>query len=109
MPGTRPGMTKLSRHPELAAARRRWNADAIIRVLVKLVAQRADRDAENVCGVRPVTEAVLQGLEDEFALNIGHRPADKSRMLRALMFAVLASYQARLRCERLVVVVPLVH
>ena len=51
--------------------------NAVARVFVELVAQRADRDAEDVGGVRAVAEAVLQRLQDQIALDVRDRAADQ--------------------------------
>src|SRR6516162_7029837 len=59
-----------------AGARRR-NRYAAIGIFIQLVAQRADGDAEDVGGVRPVAEAMLQGLEDQVALHVGARASDQ--------------------------------
>ena len=41
-------------------------------VFVELVAQRPDRDAEDARGVGAVAQAMVQGVEDEVALDLGH-------------------------------------
>ena len=64
--------------PSLHVARRR-DGDAFLAVLLQLVAQRADRDAEDVGGVGAVAEAVLQRVEDQVALDIGDGAADRPR------------------------------
>ena len=51
---------------------------AFLPVLLQLVAQGADRDAEDVGGVGAVAEAMLQGLEDQVALDIGDGAADEA-------------------------------
>jgi hypothetical protein len=58
---------------------RRRDLDTLIGIAVQLVAQRPDRDAKDGRRVRPVAAAVLQGLENEFALNIRDRPSDEKR------------------------------
>src|SRR6202023_3705050 len=69
-------LVALSRPTHLAAVRRR-DGDAGRRIFVELVAQGADRDAEDVGGMRAVAEAVLERLEDEVALDVGDRAADE--------------------------------
>src|SRR5436305_9198280 len=61
-------------HPDMAC---RCDLHALIGISVQLVAQRADRDAEDVRRVRTVAAAVLQGLENQFALDIRDRPSDE--------------------------------
>jgi hypothetical protein len=51
--------------------------------LLELVAQRADRDAEDVVGVGAVAEAMMQGAEDEVALNIGDGAPDHAGLADA--------------------------
>jgi len=60
----------------LAAAGRR-DRRAVGGILVELVAQAADRDAEDVRGVGAVTEAVLKRLEDEVTLDFGDGASDQ--------------------------------
>src|SRR5579859_947449 len=55
----------------------RRHGEAFIEILAQLVAQGADRDAENVGGMGPVAEAVLQGVDDQIALDVGHGAADQ--------------------------------
>src|SRR5215510_7625240 len=57
---------------------RRGNCQSVGSVFVELVAQRADRDAEDVGRMGAVAEAVLERLEDEVALDIGDGAADES-------------------------------
>src|SRR3977135_1905318 len=66
----------LPRQPRLAGPRRR-HRHAVPGILVELVAQRADRDAENVGGAGAVAEAVLERLENEIALDVGDGAADQ--------------------------------
>src|SRR5262249_26317400 len=49
----------------------RGHADAVGRIDRELVAQRADRDAQNICGMGTVAEAVLERLQDEVAFDLG--------------------------------------
>ncbi len=65
-----------ARQPRLPAAGRR-NRHALVRIFVELVAQRPDRDAEDVGGVGAVAEAVLERLDDEVALDIGDGASDQ--------------------------------
>ena len=51
---------------------------AFVGVLVELVAQRADRDAEDVGGVGAVAEHVVEGIEDQVALDVGDGAADEA-------------------------------
>src|SRR5579871_5759739 len=51
--------------------------DAVIGVFVELVAQGADRNAENIGGVGAVPEAMLEGLQDEVALHVRNGAADE--------------------------------
>src|SRR3984893_11935593 len=60
-----------SRHAAyLAAARRRYR-HAVGGIFVELVAQGADRDAQDVGRVGAVAEAVLECFEDQVALDVG--------------------------------------
>src|SRR3954453_8925077 len=47
-------------------------------VFVQLVAQSADRNAQDVGGVGPIAQAMLQGLQNEIALHVGHGASDQS-------------------------------
>ena len=49
---------------------------------LQLVAQGADRDAEDVGGVGAVAEAMVQRLDDQVALHLGHRAADQAARAR---------------------------
>src|SRR5882757_6565266 len=60
----------------------RRHRDAFLAVLLQLVAQRADRDAEDGRGVGAVAEAVLQRVDDEVALDLGDGAADLARAAR---------------------------
>ena len=55
----------------------RWDRRAVGCIFVELVAQRPDRDAENVGGMRAVAEAMPQRLKDQVSLDFGHRTADE--------------------------------
>src|SRR5262245_48693247 len=66
----------LRRAAHLAVPRRR-NRHAIVGIFVELVAQRTDRDAEDVGGMRAVAEAVFERLEDQIALDVGDGAADQ--------------------------------
>lgn len=55
--------------------RRNWRAVGC--VLVELVAQRADRDAENIGRVRAVAVAMLECLQDQIALDFSDCTADQ--------------------------------
>src|SRR6266851_5405757 len=75
---------------------RRWDGNAFLAIELQLVAQRADRDAENGRGMGAIAEAMLQRLDDEVAKHIGDGAADqRAARLRAhaLCFAVLAGRQ----------------
>src|SRR5690606_27448622 len=72
--------------PDFAGA---WHEGALVRVLVELVTQGADRDAEDVRGVGAVAEDVVERFEDEVALDIGdgapnHRAGNGFGDLRGL-------------------------
>src|SRR5437588_686947 len=55
------GEAELPRQPEIApAVGRRRDRHAVAGIFVELVAQGADRDAEDIGGMRPVAEAVFQ-------------------------------------------------
>src|SRR5215813_11831599 len=69
-------LSSLSRPAHLAAVRR-GNRDAGGGIFVELVAQRADRDAEDVGRVGAVAETVLERLQDQLALNVGDGAADQ--------------------------------
>jgi hypothetical protein len=62
--------TKALRCPAHLAAAGRRNGRAVMGVFVELVAQRADRDAEDIGGMGAVAEAVLERLQDEVALDL---------------------------------------
>src|SRR5579871_3414288 len=64
-------------HPLIFAGARRRDRHAAVGIFVQLVAQRADGDAEDVGGVRPVAEAMLQRLKDQVALHIRNRAPDQ--------------------------------
>src|SRR3984893_3616680 len=66
-----------SRHAAYLAAARRWYRHAVGGIFVELVAQGADRDAEDVGRVGAVAEAVLERLQDEVAFHVGDRAADQ--------------------------------
>src|SRR3954451_15441619 len=61
-------------HPGLA---RLGHGGAGRRVLAELVAQRADRDAEDLRGVRAVAEAVVERNEDEVLLDLRDGASDE--------------------------------
>src|SRR3954454_17128025 len=65
---------KLSRTAQFAAAGRR-DRRAVSRVFVELVAQRPDRDAEDIGGMGAVAEAVLERLQNQVALDVGDSAA----------------------------------
>src|SRR5690606_34085604 len=53
------------------------NMYPVVGVKFQLVAQRADRDPEDVSGMRPVAKAVIERVEDEILFNIRHFSSDK--------------------------------
>jgi hypothetical protein len=53
--------------------------DPGVAVLLELVPQRPDRDAEDGRGVGAVAERVLQGVDDQVALDLGEAAADGRR------------------------------
>ena len=55
----------------------RGDRDAAVGIFVQLVAQRADRDAEDVGSVGPIAEAMLERLQDQVAFDIGDGAADQ--------------------------------
>ena len=55
--------------------RRNWRT--VGSIFIELVAQRTDRDAENVCGMGTVAKAVLERLKDQVALDFGHCAANQ--------------------------------
>src|SRR4051812_31239511 len=61
-------------HPGLARLR---HGSACRGVLAELVAQRADRDAEDLRGVRAVAEAVVERIEDEVLLDLRDGASDE--------------------------------
>ena len=69
---------KLPRHPHVAAMWQR-HGDTVAGIFIQLVAQSADRDAENVGRMGAVAEAVFQRLQDEIAFHIGYGAADALR------------------------------
>ncbi len=68
----------LTRRPRGRRSDGAGNGDAFVRILLELVAQCTDGDAEDVGGVRPVAEAMAQRVDDEIALDIGDGPRDKT-------------------------------
>src|SRR5260370_18999962 len=46
-------------------------------IFVQLVAERAERDAEDIGGVGPIAEAMLERFKDEIALYVGYRTSDQ--------------------------------
>jgi len=56
---------------------RRRNWRTVGSIFIELVAQRTDRDAENVCGMGTVAKAVLERLKDQAALDFGHCAANQ--------------------------------
>src|SRR5262245_42167462 len=62
---------------EFGAAMRRWDWRSVGGVLIELVAQSPDRNAENVCRMRAVAQAVPQGLKNQISFDLGHRPANQ--------------------------------
>src|SRR6185295_6784504 len=67
--GVRPSLCPSIRRAGFAAGE--GDADAFVAVLLEFVAQGADRDAEDVGGVGAVAEAVIEGLQDQIALDVG--------------------------------------
>src|SRR5215475_11671461 len=63
------------RRAVIVACAGRRDRDATVGIFVELVAQRADRDAEDVGGMGSIAEAMLQRLQDQVALDVGHRAA----------------------------------
>ena len=61
------------------ALRRRAPATPASRVFLQLVAQGADRDAEDVGRVGAVAEAVAQGVDDQLLLDLGDGRPTKAR------------------------------
>src|SRR5579863_2515397 len=61
----------------LATAGRRYR-QAVGGIFIKFVAQRADRDTQHIGGMGAIAEAMLERLQDEVALDLGHSAADKS-------------------------------
>src|SRR5215212_2660290 len=61
-------------HPDLAGLR---HGGAGRGVFAELVAQRADRDAEDLRGMRAVAEAVVERIEDEVLLDLGDGASDE--------------------------------
>src|SRR5579883_21578 len=72
---------RLQRDPLQLVGRR--HGEAVLAVLLQLVAQRADGDAEDGRRMRAVAEAMLQGLEYEIALDGGDGAADERARARA--------------------------
>lgn len=54
---------------------RHRSVDALDGVVLQLVAQRADRGAENICRIGPVSEAMAERFEDDIALHVGNGPS----------------------------------
>src|SRR6202795_4763910 len=62
---------------EIAGAGGRDRQSAV-GVFVQLVAQRADRDAEDIGGMGAIAEAMLQRLQDQIAFYVGDCTSDQS-------------------------------
>src|SRR6185312_16771090 len=62
---------------ERLSAMRRRNWGPIGGIFVELVAQRTDRDAENIGCVRAIAEAVLERLQDQIPFDFGHGSPDQ--------------------------------
>jgi hypothetical protein len=72
--------SSLMRRAYVVAAGRR-NRNAFGHILVELVAQRADRDAENASGVRPVAKTLPHCRQDQLALDISDGVPDQGTYL----------------------------
>jgi hypothetical protein len=63
---------------------------AFVGILLQLVAQRADRDAEDVGGMRAVAEAVVERVEDQSLLDLGDGAADQRALMASAVWAARA-------------------
>jgi len=61
----------------MVAGAGRRDRQAAVGIFVELVAQRADRDAQDIGGVGAIAQAMFQRLQDQIALDVGHRAADQ--------------------------------
>src|SRR5271155_5400824 len=55
-----------------------WHLQARIAIFAQLVAQRADRNAEDVGGVRAVAQTMIERIQNEIALDIGDRTSNEA-------------------------------
>src|SRR5262249_7246592 len=72
-----------SRRPAFAGLR---HPDPGLRIFPQLVPERADRDAQDVRRVRPVAQAVIEGVEDKVTLDVGYRASDERARRRCRGF-----------------------
>ena len=77
--GARPRPEKLRRSWPAARPTRRQgrHRQAFLAILAQLVAQRADRDTEDGGGDGAIARRVAKRLQDQIALDLGHRTADE--------------------------------
>ena len=69
---------RLDRDPARFSGHR--DRGALGTVLFQLVAQRSDRDAEDVGGMCAVAEAVFERLDDQLLFDIGDRPSHETEL-----------------------------
>src|SRR5437899_8332219 len=63
--------------PLIFAGARRRDRQSAVGIFVQLVAQRADRNAQDVRSMGAIAEAMLQRLQNEIAFDVGHRTSDQ--------------------------------
>ena len=64
-------------HGSAWAAARRRDRHTLVAILAQLVAQRADRDAEDVRCMGAIAERMVQRVEDQITLDVGDRASDQ--------------------------------
>ncbi len=69
-------LARLGERP-LAVARQ-GNGESFLGILLQLVSERADGDAEDGCRMGAVAQAMAEGVDDQLALDVGHRAADQA-------------------------------
>jgi hypothetical protein len=56
----------------------RWHSNTGFGIFFQLVAKGPDRDAQDGGGMGPVSETVVQGVDDQVLFDLGDSQADKA-------------------------------
>jgi hypothetical protein len=56
----------------------RWHRNTGLGIFLQLVAKGPDRDAQDRCSMGPVSETVVQGVDDQMLFDLGDGQADKA-------------------------------